>query len=294
MSILVPIGYTIFNTYTAANGTYEQLDRGNKSNLREKEVTISEDPVSILVMGVEDYSSNGANGRADSLVVITLDPKDMSMKMVSIPRDSRVDIIGRDKKDKINHAYVFGEEDMTINTVENFLNIPIDYYVTLDFDGFKNIINVIGGVTVDVPFNFWEKSDEGMQERIYFKKGKHTLNGEEALAYVRMRKRDPKGDLGRNERQQQVINAVLEKIISPSTIFKINDIADEIGSNVQTNIKITEAAKMATKMKNFNKSMIERYTITGTDQYIGGIYYFIPDDQNVNEITKELKNHLHK
>src|SRR5690606_23030561 len=225
MSILVPIGYTIFNTYTAANGTYEQLDRGNKSNLREKEVTISEDPVSILVMGVEDYSSNGANGRADSLVVITLDPKDMSMKMVSIPRDSRVDIIGRDKKDKINHAYVFGEEDMTINTVENFLNIPIDYYVTLDFDGFKNIINVIGGVTVDVPFNFWEKSDEGMQERIYFKKGKHTLNGEEALAYVRMRKRDPKGDLGRNERQQQVINAVLEKIISPSTIFKINDIA---------------------------------------------------------------------
>ncbi|MBS4195726.1 LCP family protein [Lederbergia citri] len=286
------LGYLAITGYTAANNSYEELDRGSKSKLRENEVVISEDPFSILIMGVEDYSSGGENGRTDTLLVATLNPKDQTMKMLSIPRDTRVEIAERGTKDKINHAHAFGGKKMTVETVENFLDIPIDYYVTVNFDGFKNIIDELNGITVDVPFDFWEKSDVVGSGRIYFKKGEMTLNGEEALAYARMRKRDPMGDMGRNERQQQIVSTVIEKLMSPSSFLKLDNIAVHIGNNVETNVKVSEALSIAKKLKQFNSSKIEKLTLTGKDEYINDIYYFIPDETNTEEVIQQLKQHL--
>ncbi len=177
----------------------------DKSKLRAEDVEITKTPFTVLIMGIEDYATDGQNGRTDSLMFATVDPKSKKVSLMSIPRDSRVTIAGKNRKDKINAAHAYGGESMAIDTVENFLEVPVDHYVKIDFKGFKGIVDAVGGVTVDVPFDFWERSDTNYDKKIHFKQGKHDLNGEEALAYVRMRKQDPNGDYGRAARQRQVL-----------------------------------------------------------------------------------------
>nr|WP_309098545.1 LCP family protein [Fredinandcohnia onubensis] len=293
--LLIPIGYGVYLATTAlnaANESYQELDRGSKSKLREKEVEIAKDPVSILLMGVEDYSSGGNGGRTDTLLVATLNPKNHSMKLLSIPRDTLVYIPNKGYKDKINHAYGSGEEESTIETVEEFLDIPIDYYATINFNGFKTIIDEIGGVTVDVPFDFWEKSDEPGQRRLYFEEGKMKLNGEEALAYARMRKRDPRGDFGRNDRQKQIIGAVVDRITSPNMLLKLDDVAKAVGKNVETNLTVSQGLSLQKAYQNFSSSNIDKLSIQGYDEYMDNVYYFHPDDENLDELKQSLQAHL--
>jgi LCP family protein required for cell wall assembly len=288
--ILGYIGNLFYQTYSAASNSYVEIkDREEKSKLRVKPVEISNDPVSILLLGVEDYSGEYDRGRSDTLIVATFNPEDQSLKMLSIPRDTRVEIPGY-KKDKINHAYSLGNKELTIETVESFLDIPIDYYVSVNFQGFINIVDELGGVTVDVPFDFDEINSDW--ERFYYEEGEMTLNGEAALVYARMRKKDPRGDFGRNDRQKQIVKAVIDKLSTPTTITKIDDIAIEIGSNVETNIKIGEAIAFRQKYTEFNSSKIETLNIEGDDDYINNVYYFDPDDEKLEEIKLQLQEHL--
>jgi len=290
------IGYIFFETYQAASGSYSELERGDKSKLRTEAVEISEDPFSILLLGIEDYTTGGANGRTDSIIVATVNPKDQTVNLLSIPRDTMVYQEHRDKEDKINHAYVFGGKEATIDAVEGLLDIPIDYYATVNFNGFKEIVDEVGGVTVEVPFDFTEKSDvqseSGAKETIEFHKGTMKLNGEEALAYARMRKQDPRGDFGRNERQQQVITAVVDSILKPKNLLKIDEIASHIGNNIETNMRVSEGLGVQSQFKSFNTASIEQLTIEGSDEYIGGTYYFIPDEEELAKLTSTLQSHL--
>lgn len=288
------IGYVTYSALNAANDSYNELDRGEKSKMRDEAVAIDKDPVSILMLGVENYSSGGQGGRADTIIVATLNPKDKSMKMLSIPRDTRIYDEEAGHYLKINSTYNEGKEH-TIEAVENFLDIPIDYYVEVEFKGFKSIVDELGGVTVDVPFDFYEKSDDPERGRIYFKKGQQTLDGEEALAYARMRKRDPQGDFGRNKRQQQVISAAIDKMLSPSMVFKVDDIADAVGDNVQTNIRVSKALGLQKYYKNFSSNNIDKLALdyeTGETQTIGGASYYIPYESALEKIQTELKAHL--
>ncbi|HZH62824.1 MAG TPA: LCP family protein [Metabacillus sp.] len=284
-------GYTIYKTYNAANQSYQQLNRGEKSKLREAPVKVNEDPFSILLMGLEDYSSDGENGRTDTLIVVTVNPTHQTIKMVSIPRDTFVTIPEEGRKTKINHAYAYGGKESTIDTVEDLLDIPIDYYAVVSFQAFKSIVDELGGVTVNVPFDFYEKSDED-GKRIYFKQGEAELDGEEALAYARMRKRDPRGDFGRNDRQKEIISAILDKATSPNNLFKIDELAVHIGNNVETNFKISEAIALQKNYPNINSNSIEKLAIEGSDEYLSGIYYFIPDEEQLEDVKSELKFHL--
>ncbi|MGG3844701.1 LCP family protein [Aeribacillus composti] len=289
--LLVFASYTGYTFWKVYNSAYDDLDRV-KSKLRDAAVTISNDPVSILIMGVEDYSSGGKGGRSDTLMVATFNPKDETMKLLSIPRDTRVYIKEKDKKTKINHAYSYGGKELTIETVEDFLNIPIDYYVTVNFEGFKNIIDILGGIEVDVPFDFKQNSDDRVAEKLEFKEGPMTLDGRHALAYARMRLEDPRGDLGRNERQQQVVMAVIDKLSSIGTITKIDKLTDEIGDNVETNMKVTELLAFYKKYSDFNSSKIEQVKLEGTPEYINGVSYYIVDDESLAEVQHDLQDHL--
>lgn len=284
-------GYLAFKTIQAADESYTELDRGTKSKLREVEVSAGKDPISILLMGVEDYSSGGENGRTDSLIVATLNPDLGTMKMLSIPRDTLVYIEEEGKEDKINHAYVFGGKDATIEAVERLLDIPIDYYAEVNFNGFKEIIDEIGGITVDVPFDFWEKSDVD-NSKIYFTEGEMNLDGEEALAYARMRKRDPRSDFGRNERQQQIISASIDQLMKPNSLLKIDEITDHIAQNVETNMRLSEALGIQQKYKTFNSNKIEKLTVEGEDNYINGVYYFVAKEDELDVLKDNLKEHL--
>jgi polyisoprenyl-teichoic acid--peptidoglycan teichoic acid transferase len=292
--ILVGVGigfYVTFQAYQAANKTYDELDRGEKSDLREEVVTISKDPISILLMGVEDYTTGGTNGRSDTLMVATFNPNDEKLKLLSIPRDSYVDIPGEGMS-KINHSFAWGGKELTIQTVENLLNIPIDYYATVNFDGFKNIVDTLGGITVDVPFDFKQNSDDRKAEKLEFYEGEMELDGRYALAYARMRLEDPRGDIGRNERQQQVIEAIIQEMASVSTITKIDDLATDLSDNIETNLKFKDGLNFLKKYHNFRTSNIDNLTFDGVSDYLGNVSYYFIDEESLNEIQHELRVHL--
>lgn len=284
------VGYVFYQTLEAANNSYDDLGR-EKSKLRDSAVSISNDPVSILLLGVEDYSSGGKGGRSDTLMVATFNPEDQSMKLLSIPRDSRVEIPGKGL-DKINHSFSKGGKELTIETVEDFLEIPIDYYATVNFDGFKNIVDIVGGITVDVPFSFEQNSDDPKAEKLQFYEGSMELDGRYALAYARMRHEDIKGDIGRNERQQQVVKAIIDEIASAGTLLKVDKLTDEVGNNVETNMRVSELLGFYQKYSDFSTSNIETLTIDGVGEYINGISYWLPKEESLIKVQDELKVHL--
>lgn len=283
--------YLAVQTYQAASKSYDDLGR-EKSDLREEVVSISNDPVSVLLMGVEDYSTGEDHGRTDTLMLATFNPNDEHLKLLSIPRDTLVEIVGKEKQDKINHAYAFGGKKMTIETVEHFLEVPIDYYATVNFDAFKNIVDILGGITVDVPFDFEQNSDDRVAEKLQFHEGQMELDGRHALAFARMRKSDPRGDIGRNERQQAVVKAIIDKAVSASSLTKIDDLINEIGNNVETNMRISEAISFLKNYSDFNTKQIDKLTLETTPSRINGISYQIADEDSLDEVKQALREHL--
>ncbi|MDA1585562.1 LCP family protein [Bacillus cereus group sp. TH230-1LC] len=285
------VGLYILNSYSSLMGMYSGFTR-EKSDLRTEDVEITKEPFTLLIMGIEDYATDGQNGRTDSLMFATVNPKTQKISLMSIPRDSRVPIVGKNKEDKINAAHAYGGEEMAIKTVEGFLKVPVDHYLKIDFQGFKGIVDAVGGVTVDVPFDFWERSDVDYYKKIEFKQGQQELNGEEALAYVRMRKQDPNGDYGRAARQRQLLAAVVQKLNSTSTVFKIKDLTAVVGKYIKTDIPISDGLALYKKLSGFDPSTIQTLKLEGEDKKIGGIYYFLPDPNGVEAVRNEIKKEL--
>ncbi|MDR4939566.1 LytR family transcriptional regulator [Bacillus wiedmannii] len=276
--------YTVYsNVSNTLNTVHKPLER-DKSDKRDKEVNISDNkPISILLMGV-DQEDNGT-GRSDSLMLFTLNPKTKSMKITSIPRDSYTEIVGKGKKDKINHAYAFGGIDMSVKTVENFLNVPVDHYIEVNMAGFRDIVDAVGGVDVNNDLEFTSRDQ-------HFAKGNIHLNGETALKYTRMRYEDPRGDFGRQMRQRQVIQAVIKKGASVSSLASYGDVLKAIEKNVKTSLTQDQ---MFDIQKNYKDCMqnSEEIQIPGDGHKAAdGIWYYYVPDAAKQDITNKLRAHL--
>ncbi|MDQ0252782.1 LCP family protein required for cell wall assembly [Evansella vedderi] len=285
LTMLVAIGgygfYMYKNVQDTVSTMHFTLER-EKSERRDIAADIG-DPLSFLLVGID--SEESARGRADTLMVITVNPMDNSMKTVSIPRDTYTEIVGRGMNDKINHSYAFGGAEMTINTVENFLDIPIDYFISVNMAGFKDIVDAIGGVTVNNAFSF-------TQGRHQFEEGEIFLNGEEALAYSRMRMQDSRGDLGRNDRQRQVVAGIIEEGAQISSITKVGDILDTLGTNVKTNLEFDKMMKIT---QNYHSTRHNSETLEFSGQGGGrknGVWYlFVPEEERLH-VSNTLRAHL--
>jgi polyisoprenyl-teichoic acid--peptidoglycan teichoic acid transferase len=276
--------YTVYsNVSNTLNTVHKPLDR-DKSDKRDKKVEIADNkPISILLMGV-DQEGNGT-GRSDSLMLFTLNQKTKSMKITSIPRDSYTEIVGKGKKDKINHAYAFGGIDMAVKTVENFLNVPVDHYIEVNMAGFKDIVDAVGGVDVNNDLEFTSREQ-------HFAKGNIHLNGETALKYTRMRYEDPRGDFGRQMRQRQVIQAVIKKGASVSSLASYGDVLKAIEKNVKTSLTQDQ---MFDIQKNYKDCMenSEEIQIPGDGHKAAdGIWYYYVPDAAKQDITNKLRAHL--
>ena len=213
--------YSVYNSLTTAVDTMHQPIQRVKSEKRIDEIVLEQqDPFSVLLLGVDERADD--KGRSDTIIVLGVNPNTNSIKMVSIPRDTRTELIGRGKEDKINHAYAFGGVEMSINTVENFLDIPIDYFVQINMEGFEDIVDSVGGVTVTNDLKF--SVDEH-----HFPIGEITLNGTEALAFSRMRYEDPRGDFGRQLRQRMIIEGIIKKGASLSSLTNYKQIFTALG-----------------------------------------------------------------
>ncbi|WP_394186951.1 polyisoprenyl-teichoic acid--peptidoglycan teichoic acid transferase TagU [Metabacillus halosaccharovorans] len=278
-------GYAFYLYKSAADtvaSIQEDLDR-DKSEKRSEEVVFEEkDPISILLMGVDERE--GDSGRSDSLILMTVNPNTNTTQMVSIPRDTRTEIIGKGKQDKINHAYAFGGTEMAINTVENFLDVPVDYFVKINMESFKDTVDAVGGVEVNNTLNF---SYGGFD----FPEGAVTLDGKKALAFTRMRYEDPRGDFGRQERQRQVIEAVIKKGANVSSITKFGDMFGVVRDNVKTNLTFDEMWDIQANYKTAAQNL-EQFQVEGSGDTIDGIYYYIVPEENRLALSDQLKEHL--
>lgn len=275
------------------NNAYSELSRGDKSDKREKAVKPMTDNISVLIMGVDESDirekSYGSATRTDALLLATINKNDKSVKLVSIPRDSRVYIKSRGKQDKITHAHVFGGVDSTIDTVENFLNVPVDYYVKFNFKSFINIVDSLGGIDVNVPVEFTEQNSKDEPNAIHLKKGLQHLNGEEALALARTRHID--SDYMRGQRQQLILEAIAEKALSINSINKIEDLLDAVDHDLKTNLTFDDIMTITKNMMGSSLRM-DKLQVKGDDKYINGIYYYVPEEKSVQDISKTLKQHL--
>jgi polyisoprenyl-teichoic acid--peptidoglycan teichoic acid transferase len=213
------------------------------SELREKPVEPKTEPFTVLIIGGSDTDSTDKKGwLPDAIMFAAINPTTNSMKMISIPRDTYVTIANTNGyKDKINAAAMWGrikgvgDIKNLIQTVEDFLDVPVDYYAKINFKGFIDLVDVMDGVDVNVPFSFRTpglRKDIRSTKTYSFQKGPQHLNGEEALAYARMRKKDPTGDHGRNVRQQQVLSQLLAKMVQFKGISKFTEITKVIEDNV--------------------------------------------------------------
>ena len=273
--------YSVYSNFTTTLDTmHEPVEREQPSVERTDIVEFDQqDPFSVLLLGVDEREDD--RGRSDTMVVMTVNPETQSTKMVSIPRDTYTEIIGRGTTDKINHAYAFGGIEMSMNTTENLLDIPIDYVVQVNMEGFEDIVDAVDGVTVNNSLAFDN-----------FPEGEIELNGEQALDYVQMRKQDPRGDFGRQDRQKQVIQGIMKKGASINSLWNYKDIFDALGQNVRTNMTFDEMVDVQRNYQDAVMNVDQMIVEDGYGETINGIWYYMMDDAELAEIQSTLKEHL--
>ncbi|MFI8684794.1 LCP family protein [Rossellomorea sp. NPDC077527] len=247
--------------------TYEPIDVPKAKE--EKSETAPEDKIHILLMGVDERPHD--KGRPDVMMVVEIDPVSDKTKVVSLPRDTKVSIPGRDECTKLNHTYTYGGTTLTVQTVQQLLDINIDYYAKVNMNGFEEVIKEVGELTFenDLDFTF---------DGYHFPEGELTLSPDEALAYVRMRKQDPMGDEGRNERQRKVIKASVDKLLEQNDYGKILELLDTVSPYLQWNIQEKDLKELYTDYSHAMKQM-ESSELPGEGKLEDdGLWYFIADN----------------
>lgn len=292
--VLIGVSYAGY-LYAKAGSMLEDsyADHGrDKSELRDTAVDPTKDNISILIVGVDasNVRNNKNNSRSDTLMLATLNKEKKSVKMVSIPRDSYVYIPEVGYKTKINHAHAYGGIPATIDTVERLMDIPVDYYVKLNFNAFIEVVNAVDGIKYDVPYEISEQNSKDKAGAIHLMPGEQKLNGEEALALARTRKYD--NDIERGKRQQEIIKSVIKKSISLDSIFKFDDIIDAVGPNMATNMTFGEMKSLISYGTGEGSLDFQTYTLEGQNYQPGGTYYWQLDEVALNDTKQMLKQHL--
>lgn len=244
------------------------------------------EPLNILLLGID--SDKGQVGRSDAIMIMRLLPDSDEMKIVSIPRDARAEIIGRGFDDKINHAYAFGGAAMSVSTVESFLDIEIDYYVTINMNGLIELVNELGTITVNNDVA-WSDS------KFDFPIGRIEMNGEKTKAFVRMRKKDAEGDFGRTKRHRKVIEGIIREGASVASIPKIKGMLNVLGDtdsksgekNMSTNMDFDDMQKLLLGYKD-TRNNIEEFMVNGSGKMMPNssgqnIYYLIVPQTEIDK-----------
>lgn len=275
----------------AADNAFEAIEERPKTAVsREVKVQPAKDNVSILLLGVDDSEARGQgdeHSRTDAIMLATLNPKERSVKLVSIPRDAYLYIPEIGKKDKVAHAHLYGGVRSTVETLEQLLEIPIDYYLKMNFNAFIDVVDELGGIEVEVPYERIEK-DENDGNSIHLKPGLQTLDGRHALALARTRKLD--SDVDRGKRQQMIVEAMIDKAASVSAVLKYGNVIEAIGNNMKTNMTFKEMMSFVEYGKG-GLPRIDNHVLEGEDDWTYG-YYYLVSDESVSDLKFILQSHL--
>jgi LCP family protein required for cell wall assembly len=229
--------------------------------------SLEQDPgvVTMLLLGTDrNYDTNGGvaeeYARTDTVILACLNTKKQEAYLFSIPRDTMVDIPGRGRS-LMNAAHVYGGPQLAVETVENLLRVNIPYWAVVDFDGFQDLVNALGGVEIEIEKDM-KYYDRAGGFKIDLKAGKQVLDGEEALQYVRFR-HDALGDIGRVRRQQKLLGAAAQKALSWQSISRWPAMYKAAERNVQTNMTQMQIAKIGAYLRKVGLEKIETRTLPG-------------------------------
>lgn len=251
--------------------------------------------VNFLITGVDignaETGADNAAQRTDTIMVVSYDPSAKTIKVTSVPRDTKIKING--KNAKINSAVPVGGAKYLADSIQNMMGINTNYYMQVDYAAFRSIIDAIGGIDVNIE-NKMDYDDAAQNLHIHFDKGVQHLNGQKAEEFFRWRKNNDgtgfaEGDIGRIKAQHNFIEAVVEKLKAKKTIFKLPTILKAIAKNTKTNMSASEIIKYGKAALKVNKSNISMNTIKGTSMYIGGISYFVYDSNGSSKTVGDSK-----
>ena len=227
--------------------------------------------INILAVGIDDVQGSH---RSDTIAVVAINIEERFVKVLSLPRDLRVQIEGRGWQ-KLNHAYAYGGIDLLRSTINNFLGLPLHYYLIVNYNSFPKIVDLLGGVSVDVPKRL-RYTDRAGGLHIDIPAGRQVLDGKTALEFVRFR-HDALGDIGRIQRQQLFIKEVLNKIRQPETISSLPRIVEEATRFFETEIQATQAIQLVNYLKDLDGTRFSFETMPGKAAMIDGISYWLGD-----------------
>jgi len=290
-------------TYYAAKNSVDKMFKESaviSSNKSKQDNSLKASDVNskfgILLMGVDNDAEREKtehldSARTDSLIYMVYDGENKKIDMVSLPRDIWTNIYDGTGTGtiaataKINSAFTIGEEDATIETVQNYLQLPIDYYVNINFTSFEKIIDAIGGITVDVPYDINKKYTSDNTGETLIPEGRQLLNGEQALIFARIRKMDT--DVDRGNRQQEVIEAAIHQALKINNVTKYQEILYSVSEDVNTNFKFEDLVSLAGNM--LSGFDIQKHTFEWYDgeSYDGQSILYI-QDYSYNEIRIDM------
>lgn len=292
---VVAYGFTFYN-YSASelSKTYKSFssDRASDKMIEQTQ------PLTILLMGVDTGSAERTDtwaGNSDSMIVLTINPKTKTTTMTSLERDILINIVNKNGKEngtqfKLNSAYADGGAEMAIQNVEKLLNLKIDKYVMLNMHGLVQLVDAVGGITVNNTLGFpISISEQEPEYTAVVEPGKQTINGDQALVYSRMRYDDPEGDYGRQKRQREVIQLIVKKVLSLNSVSAYTGILEAISENMQTDVYISTATIPSLLGYSDALKNIETYQLSGEDAMIDGASYQLPTAEHLLEIQNNIR-----
>lgn len=296
---VVVYGKSLMNySNLAFSKTFKRL---NDNEEEQENVIQATKPFSILLMGVDvDTATRGGGweGRSDSMILVTINPTTEKTTMMSLTRDTMVEIANDDGTssgtvEKLNHSYAYGQAPMAMATIEKMMDIDINHYVQINMDGLMKLVDALGGITVNNTLGF--PISISSQEPAYtavIPPGKQHINGNQALVYARMRYDDPEGDIGRQKRQREVIEAIVKKLLQLEGFTQYKNILDALSDNMQTDIEISAGTLPALLGYRDSVKTLESYQLTGEGQMVDEVYYSIPTSTHLLEMQNILKESL--
>lgn len=283
------IAYYGLRLANSTNESYQNLDDGkpkDKQSEKDHKNVYDKKNMSVLLLGKDKPSEGSKDVRTDSIILATYNSDSNDVKMVRIPRDMYIEYKGY--KGKINGVYqALGVKELK-HVVEDYTGVPVTNYVTTDFSGLSKIVDSIDGVDVNSKIVIDDSNNDQVGKDVHITKGKHTLNGKEALAYSRIRYID--NDIERGKRQEEVIKGIAEKLMSPSELPHAQDNIETISKYVNTDINPSKMMSYVPKAS--DKPKIDTITFNWSAfDYQGESFVYLTDAER-HKISDQLRKHL--
>ena len=257
----------------------------------------------VLIGGDNPIQGNSTSGfNYDVIIVVSYNFKTQESAMISIPRDAYVYSTCTDKRDKITHTGWYGADCLT-STLTKFLDIPINHYMLIDFEGLIDVVDSLGGVEIDIPQRIEEQDENrSFDDLIVLEPGLQKLNGREALAFLRHRKTLADGALGRSNNHEAFMLATIKELAKPTKWWRIGGFLNTVQKSVLTNLNgqsivdLYNQANLILKTDGIEALMPERLELSGhgsmiyTPSFGANLYYYVLDSQSVNAIKTKLKS----